>query len=274
MLKPHESDNLSSVSKPFDETEKLINKCVEGLNVSFCRNKTSTGVVVIGFPDEKSKNQAESRISENTELKTVFTSCTPKKMLPKVTITGINNILFDECDQDNIDEMKEMLIKDITERNQFLKDNVDEENALNVVVLKKMENSYTAVLKISPKLRSIIKGYGDRLYVSLNVCHVRDRYHYTQCFHCQRLGHISNDCPMKSSESTCLFCSGPHRSKGCQKRNDQRAYRCINCATSPVESIRKQALSHTAADEKCPIIMRECKRLKQNTMEYEQPKNY
>ena len=42
----------------WENVEKSINNCVAGLNVSFCKEKSGSGVVVMGFPNDKSKAEA------------------------------------------------------------------------------------------------------------------------------------------------------------------------------------------------------------------------
>ena len=269
VLKPTDTEN----EKSWEDVEKSINKCVSGINVSFCKPKMNSGAVVMGFPNEETKNKVANKISADENLSKQYTTTSPKKMLPKVTITGIHKVLFEDCNKEDREEMKSALIKDILERNIFLKQHMNDKETLEVVMMKDIGTTCTAVLKISPFLRHLIQQRNNKLYISLKVCDVKDRYHYVQCYHCQRLGHVSADCPKKSDESTCMYCSGPHQSGKCQKKSDRRSRRCINCALSHNEAIRREALTHSAADEKCPIIMRECRRLKMNTMEHCIPKN-
>ena len=152
------------------------------------------------------------RISDNNAISDIFSTKTPKKMLPKISINGINKMLFITEDpvQDKRNYEKNVLKNDIMRRNQFLQPLINEGHTFDIVVIKEEEHSYSTVIKISPEIRDIIMKHGDKLFISLSRCDISDRYHYKQCFHCQRLGHISTECPQKDDAPTCMYCAGIH----------------------------------------------------------------
>ena len=122
--------------------------------------------------------------------------------------------------------------------------------------------SYTAVLKMSSKVRKAIYDNGNKLYISLNRCNVFDRFHVKQCYHCQAYGHLSDKCPDKDKSSSCLYCSGDHRSKECK---DKKKLCCVNCIKSSNPAIVKGATSHSAASSSCPILQSHKKSIRDKT---------
>ena len=69
-----------------------------GVNVNFCKVKKS-GVVALGFDDINSKEKAECLLNKSEEITKSFSTASPKKLLPKVTVFGINEVIFDACDK-------------------------------------------------------------------------------------------------------------------------------------------------------------------------------
>ena len=132
---------------------KLVNNAVEGINVNFCKMKDS-GVVALGFADAESKELAVSKLKDDSKLSDMFVTRSPKKVSPKVTIHGINELLFDGCNER--DERKSILLKDILKRNLEIRDliNSGSQDFLEVVMLQKMiptnkEVTYTAALNLN-----------------------------------------------------------------------------------------------------------------------------
>ena len=104
LLKPSNGSNVTTKA----EQKKSLNavyRAVTDVNVEFCSVKSS-GVIAMGFPDSDSKKLAEEKIKEDALCSSTFIAESPKKMLPKVTVRGINEILFHSCNHDNCDELK------------------------------------------------------------------------------------------------------------------------------------------------------------------------
>ena len=170
--------------------------------------------------------------------------------------------------------MKSTLLKDIIKRNTTVK-NVLEANSnelLEVVMLQKVmpsDNSvsYVAALKMSSNVRKVISDNGDKLYISLKRCRVVDRYHVKQCYHCQKPGHISSECPgkIKGDLPTCFYCSGNHASNECEFKKSEASRCCSNCLKSNNPTFVQGARTHTAADLKCPIIQSHIQSIKKKT---------
>ena len=254
LLDPSDPEVVNSVDFK-KKTVHSVNKAIHGINVNFCSVKKS-GVVALGFDDIESKANAEEKIKESAEITDVFSTRSPKKLLPKVTLLGINEVIFDECS--NKDEMKTALLEDILLRNDDIKKALTSspDESLEVLVIQKSMPSdhtvsYSAILKMSSNVRKAIHKRANRIYVSLSRCRVFDKYQILQCYHCQKPGHHSNNCPKKDDDPTCLYCGGNHKSKLCVDKGKKC---CINCLNSSNDLHRSQANTHSAASIQCPIL--------------------
>ena len=145
LLKPTNEESMSTAS----EKKKSLNsvyKAVTDINVEFCSVKKS-GVIAIGFPDSDSMKLAEDKIKNDQACSSTFTADNPKKLLPKVTVKGINEILFDSCNNDDRDEMKAVLLKDILLRNKGIQNIIDSDTKefVDVVAINKFMPSISTV---------------------------------------------------------------------------------------------------------------------------------
>ena len=273
ILEPTVTEGTDDVSEGVAQPPSLsiINNAIEGVNVDFCSVKKS-GRIAIGFQNAESLKTAEKKLKENGECSAKFETRLPKKMMPKVTVHGICEVLFESCN--SRDEMCNALLDDILLRNTTIKSIIDNSASefISVVLLqKKMKNhdnvTYTAVLKMSCAVRKAIFDNGNKLYVSLRRCKVVDRYYVKQCYHCQQPGHVSDDCPTKSDDAlpTCFYCSGPHSSAKCQNKQSGSHRRCANCLKSRNPDFVKGANSHTAASSECPIMRSYVESMKKKT---------
>ena len=277
LLEPTELENdcleSTTAKKP---SLSLINNAMAGVNVDFCSVKKS-GCVAIGFQSADSLKAAEKKLKENKDCSLAFSTRLPKKMMPKVTVHGISEVLFEGCE--NREQMCNVLLDDIIKRNANVKSVIDgaPTEFITVVMVHKKINTndhvtYTAVLKMSSAVRKAIFNNDNKLYVSLKRCKVTDRYHVKQCYHCQKPGHVSNDCPVKNDDAlpTCFYCSGPHSSATCTNKRSENNQRCANCLKSKNPEMVKGANSHTAASRSCPIMQSYVNNIKRKTVNWKE----
>ena len=271
LLKPNTDEVMGSKSAKTSSLSS-INHAISGINVNFCSVKKS-GVVAIGFNDSETKRQAEDKIKKDEKLNSDFETKYPTKMKPKITIKGIHEVLFENCNNDR-DVMKAKLKEDIIQRNDNIKMLLEEypnESISVVMVQKTMPShssvSYMAAVKLSSRIRKSVFDNGDKLYVSLKRCKVFDRYHVKQCYHCQKPGHISTHCPDKKENKapTCFYCSKDHFSKECGVKNDTEEQCCSNCLKSNNPAMVEGAKSHTSASSSCPILQSYMRSIKAHT---------
>ena len=100
LLEPIEPDSMATEDEK-KMSMSAINDAMSGVNVEFCSVRKS-GIVAIGFKDSNAKKLAEEKLKINNHCSSVFSTRDPKKLVPKVTVPGINEVLFDACNKDNM----------------------------------------------------------------------------------------------------------------------------------------------------------------------------
>lgn len=71
----------------------------------------------------------------------------------------------------------------------------------------------------------------------------------TQCFHCQRFGHIARDC---HGTERCKICAGPHDFKSCTARREPK---CANCGGPHVATYRACRVAKAATEAHIRKVM-------------------
>ena len=85
------------------------------------------------------------------------------------------------------------------------------------------------IIKVDTTTRNEIIKRKNYLYIGFQKCNVEDSIHIVQCFHCQKFGHKSLNCPEKEKEPICMYCNKEHLSKECKIKNDNSQMKCRNC---------------------------------------------
>ena len=154
----------------------------------------------------KQNQEAIDLMSSCFENNDDFVVSQPKKMLPKMTLTGIPSS-FPEGE----------IIDGILSKNKKIKNLCEEGLHLSLLFVKqKDQNKHkVAVLKMAPEIRKAVNETGGYVYLGLSRCRAYDRFWVTQCFHCQRFGHIATKCPSKKEAPVCVYCAGHHKSSDC-----------------------------------------------------------
>ena len=201
--------------------------------------KTNAGSLVVRFPTPEAKSEANSLMSSCFEDNDDFVVSQPKKTLPKITLTAIPTSCPDE-----------EIIESILRKNKNIETLVEKGLHLGLVFVKSKNQSEhkVAVLRVAPEIRAAINRTGGYVYVGLTRCKAYDRFWVTQCFHCQRFGHVADKCPSKTEDPVCAFCAGHHRSVECP---DKSSPKCVNCSSRATSGT---SCDHYALSPDCPAM--------------------
>ena len=127
-------------------------------------------------------------------------------------------------------------------------------------------HNLTIGLKVSPAIRSALwDTQRGAVYLGNNSYPFSDRFHIRQCYHCQLLNHVSDDCPHKSTSPVCLYCMGSHNSRNCMVKHDTSKHCCAKCSASDVHAFSLNYRTHNSSSSDCPIYQRELQRVQNMT---------
>ena len=257
-----------------DKVKKSVGGKLKKLQVEFVRSNPKNKTIAVGFKNKQLRDEGNETICADDHLSSIgFKSKLANKMLPKLTISGIPLSILDTLDSSIVDRdqkreaEKEIILRKITEKNPGVSDLVNLEHTLAVVFVGRVKRfekeSLTIGLKVSPSIRAtILNQQSGRLYLDYSSYWASDRYYVKQCYHCQLLGHTSEDCPSKESKpSVCMYCLESHRSKDCPSKRKTELHKCARCKSSPLSNESNNFADHHAGSTTCPMIVREARRL-------------
>ena len=121
-----------------------------------------------------------------------------KPLLPKMTISHIPSHI------DPKNDLREHILKN----NSFLTEPM-KDGQLEILFTYKTRDFSSAIIKITPNVRSIIKS-NHTITIGNRACPVRDRVQPQRCSHCCGFGHSRKHC--RSTSPTCAFCASDHTS--------------------------------------------------------------
>jgi uncharacterized coiled-coil protein SlyX len=156
----------------------------------------------------------------------------------------------------NADELKEVILK----QNADIKiqaDSGEHFKILDIRCHKGNDRHFQAVIRVSEKIRNIVKNNRDRVYVGNSACPVFDRFHIQRCNICQRFNHYHKKC--KADSPACGYCAQEHESKDCPNKVNTTLRCCANCKDNRFNGVKN---SHTAFDSECPSYKAAKDRLK------------
>ena len=273
------SSDISSLSheevkEKVVHVKQQVSQSLKDIPTNFVKSNHQKGVLTVAFPDIESREKG-SQLIENLNLSASgFHTKNGKKMLPKLTVSGIDSSLLDSIDsnlshEETRTQQKSIIKNSIISKNDRIKQLTDAGHTLDVVFMKWSGNSSdraTVAIKVSPAIRAMIfqNQYG-KIFIGNNSLSVEDRFFFKQCFHCQQLGHVSTDCPKLDEDPVCFYCMGPHQSKNCPKKRSRTEHCCAKCFHSKVTGEKSDFKSHNAADPECPVILREIQKIAGNT---------
>ena len=210
------------------------------------------GDTYVNFPCLDSRDKAAPMIKSNvTNVKEVVTL---KSKLPTIAISGITEKLS------KID-----LTKCICSQNKEISTCVKNGGSLDVIFIKEPTDKFTtylAVARVSSDIREVIKSRGNKIFIGLVACPVKDRFYVKRCNNCQCYGHYKGDC---DKPVMCGYCGEQHRSSGCEKKskgNEHTSHTCNNC-----KIIGKDAAGHSTFYHRCPAYLVQQNKLK-NSIQY------
>ena len=272
VLTPKSTVNASTIK----ELEQEVATNLSNVQVDFVKSN-SKGKVFVGFPNKEEKNRGEliisgnvSKVSEGRDDGYVLKS--QDKMLPKLTVDRIPMSTVSHIESTDAIEKRNLqkahIIECIKSKNPEVKNFIEAGHTVKVVYINHHSNSetLTVILKVSPAVRlSIMNKQSGRVFIGNSSFIVKDRYYVKVCYHCQEIGHVSNDCPSKEKNSCCLYCSGPHKSATCSDKKDDSKKKCARCSKSSIKRFADDSCSHNAASQDCPLLQREVTKIEGNT---------
>ena len=226
------------------EKRSEVGEALNGLQVT--DSKFSDKKIVLNFKTRDERDKAALQVKNVPDLKVKEV----KKRNPCIMLCNVG-----------MAESKDEIIKNLIERNEYLKVIPDIEKKIEYVFDKQAAgNTRHYVLRCLPEVRKSIRINGDTVLLPWGVIGVRDRYLTTTCFYCQRYGHIEAKCPAKEKNElpTCGLCAGNHRSKECNR--DQNVRKCINCVTH-----KREDTDHFVNQRCCESLNAEIRKIKEIT---------
>ena len=207
------------------------------------------GDTYLNFPCQHSRAKATPMIkSKMADVKEIVTL---KSKLPTISISGITEKLS-----------KVDLTERICNQNEEINACVKNGSCLEVIFIKEPTvhfNTYLAVVRVSCDVREAIKARGNRIFIGLVACSVKDRFYVKRCNNCQCFGHYQGDC---NKPVMCGYCGEQHKSSGCTKKmenNEHATHRCNNC-----KLIGKDSTGHSTFYHRCPAYLVQQNKLKKS----------
>ena len=99
-----------------------------------------------------------------------------------------------------------------------------------------------AVARVDKEIYSIIQVLNFQIFIDFNRCRVTDRFHVTQCYGCQKFGHVKSNCPTRNV-LVCRYCSDNHDGRNCPLKGNVESYKCSNCESN-----------HSTTYGGCPVL--------------------
>ena len=241
----------------FKEKKKEIMNVLQPGKIGIGVKSTGTtkkGGIVMSFDSDRERLLAKDVLDKNVKELNLKAKI-PNKILPKMSLIKVGDKVS------NKDELKDGIIK----QNPFISERMSEGDIFEVLFITKQGD---AILKMSPTLRKIIKSKG-RLFLELESFRCVDRIYVKQCYKCNEYGHTESitvngkvvvTCPSK--DPICAHCSGPHRFKDCEHRNDSAKMKCTNCHQS---KLFQSECHHRSSDSNCPSFQQQRLKVINNT---------
>ena len=238
ILSPTDNSKIPKSSE-IQSVKKALSEKLKNVPFSMAPNTGRNGRIAVRFPNKCAQDEAIGAMNDDDFLDGLGFNCKEApKMLPKITLYDVPAALFDYIDKGSKSESeirdlhKTAIVNEIQQKNHQVRDLIDLGHSFSVVYVGKLsrQNCVNVGIKLSPAIRSLLFGsMNGTLYMHGKRIRVEDRFHVKQCFHCQLFNHISDDCPNKINDPTCLYCMGSHRSSSCSFKNVTSRHACAKC---------------------------------------------
>ena len=255
-----------------NNVKKAINNKLKNVQVEFVKSNDQSGKISLGFRNASTRDEVDKILNQDEHLSSLgYGSKVAHKMLPKITLNDVSNDILDYINTTNIstDKIRELekkkIIELILEKNPCVAELVLAGHTLQVVYLSRGKvgrNNLTIGLKLSPAIRAaILEKQRGSIYLESGSYQFKERFHKTQCYQCQLLGHSSDSCPDKCNDPVCLYCMSNHKSKDCQWKKVYSKHRCAKCHASNNPNDKANYATHNSASPNCPVLVREYQQL-------------
>lgn len=199
------------------------------------------GFGVIDFPDKSSRDAGFSKLID--DFKVQVNNRPHRTLLPKITIYGL--VTSDYKDSTDASKLK-MAISD---KNPSLKDLIDKGKTFEILFIKedyRKSNTSFAVARVDKEIYEEVCSLKHQIYIDFSRCRTSERVHVTQCYRCQKFGHMTDSCQNNDNVQVCRYCTQNHDSKCCSVKGNFGSYKCANCG-----------LNHSSTYTKCAILQKQ-----------------
>ena len=229
------AENQTFSRKTFAEQVKtnLNSVPIENITVS------KEGLGVINFPTQATRDDGLEKLKDDFNVQA--NNRPHRSLLPKITIYNI-----DSNDYSSKDTLK--LKQAICNKNPALKDLIDKNKTFDILFIKEdlRRNRFSmAAVKVDVEIYNVIKSQQYQIFIDFSRCRVTDRIHVTQCYNCQKFGHMKNNCSNNAAQ-VCRFCSCNHDGKICPNKGNYDLYKCANCGSN-----------HSSTYSGCAVLQRQ-----------------
>ena len=268
------NENESKTDDNMHIVKKIVENKLKDTQVEFVKTNPKSMKVIIGFKSKVLRDEGKDIIDSSGGLDSLkYHTKSGSKMLPKLYLSNVSEEILSDVDKSGDSNVtrtaeKNAIIHRVLAKNPCVADLHSIGHTLEVVYINKNVSAkhISIGLKVSPAIRLAIMNIQEgNLYLGNSRYQIKDRYHVKYCYHCQVIGHISTDCPNKNVDPVCLYCMGKHRSSSCNSKDNRSRHCCARCLASTQADDAENYQSHNASDPKCPVMLREIDRLKENT---------
>ena len=182
------------------------------------------GFGVINFPDQATRDDGLEKLKGDFSVQP--NNRPHRNLLPKITIYNI-----DSNDYKSDDTLK--LKQAICDKNPTLKDLIEKNKVFDILFIKedpRRSRSSMAAVKVDVEIYKAIKTLQFQVFIDFSRCRITDRIHVTQCYRCQKFGHMKTNCTLKKNSAQIYrFCAENHEGKNCPHKGKYALYKCANC---------------------------------------------